>query len=153
MALTPQQLAKIPDGPVKDAIAVVASSVSAIPTRIVEHTVDFDSNHVYPLPGGALATQTHGYASCGPLANPCGYVTHQGSGGGPGATLDVKVGGVSVLPGGVPQVIGTNAPGVPALIIFVPAIVVPPGVPITYIVTDGGAVLYSPTVLVRWEAP
>ena len=139
--------AKIPDGPTKDAIRSLATGLTTVEGQpdLVEHVLTFD-NH----PNTAvLAVQTRSLAPCVPLSNPCGFVSHQGAGA-PGASLDILVLGVSILapPGPVP--IGANPPGLPIPIAFTPAVVVPPGAKLDYIIADGGGALLFPTVNVQW---
>lgn len=153
--MTTVNIAKIPDGPAKEAIRIIVQDLTLVQTQLgsiqefVDHTICFD-NHPNTA---ALAIQTRHVFDCHNLANPCGSVAHGGAGS-PAASLDITVGpfpGASILAGGVPQPIGANPPNLPFPIAFVGAIVVPAGTPINYIINDGGGALLFPTVLVEWQ--
>lgn len=124
------------------AFTAVNAAVGGLTPAQVEHTVDFD-DHAAPLP-----PQSRVYGAVGTMLATGGFVTAAGAVA-PVATFDVTVGGVSILAAPIPG--AAMAPGIPVPLVFVAVPTAPPGAPIAYVWTDGGAPSAQVSANVRWQ--
>jgi hypothetical protein len=105
----------------------------------IEHDVDF-SDHLIPGPPEIRSR----VALCN--LTPAGGAAVATNLAGPGATVDVQVGAVSLLAAPAPL----GPPGVPTPLVFLPGTLIPAGTRIDYVLTDNGVICSQVCCNVQW---